>query len=458
MPIVSIYKTYHSKTDIVKSSISNKEIWSIALPIMLGNMAQTIINFTDTAFLGHLGVVALGASMLAGLFYFVFTTIAAGFAIGIQIIVARRFGEKSYDRIGVIFGHGSIFVLLLGSLLFSILYFFSDHLLLWLIDSSNIYDASLDYIKYRQFGIIFVCFNFLYRALYVGISKTKVITYSTVIMAVVNIILDYCLIFGKCGLPEMGISGAALASLAAEVAAFTFFTSYSYVTLRKREFGLFKIHRLEPELMGRILRISTPTMVQKLLSFGVWFIFFVLIEKMGETATGISSITRSVYMILITPCFAFSTTTNTLVSRIIGEGHYNQVFATVNKVLRNCLLCTIPIVAIVAIFPLQIVSIYTDDIDFARLVIPSIIVICSGTIFQGIGNAYFEAVSGTGNTSAALYLETSILVVYVLFIVAMTNLTTNVELVWTAEILYGALLGIICYLYMKFARWDKKRI
>lgn len=458
MPIVSIYKTYHNKRDIVKSSISNKEIWSIALPIMLGNMAQTIINFTDTAFLGHLGVVALGASMLAGLFYFVFTTIAAGFAIGIQIIVARRFGEKNYDRIGVIFGHGSIFVLLLGSLLFSILYFFSDHLLLWLIDSSNIYDASLDYIKYRQFGIIFVCFNFLYRALYVGISKTKVITYSTVIMAVVNIILDYCLIFGKGGLPEMGISGAALASLAAEVAAFTFFTSYSYVTLRKREFGLFKIHRLEPELMGRILRISTPTMVQKLLSFGVWFIFFVLIEKMGETATGISSITRSVYMILITPCFAFSTTTNTLVSRIIGEGHYNQVFTTVNKVLRNCLLCTIPIVAIVAIFPLQIVSIYTDDIDFARHVIPSIIVICSGTIFQGIGNAYFEAVSGTGNTSAALYLETSILVVYVLFIVAMTNLTTNVELVWTAEILYGALLGIICYLYMKFARWDKKRI
>jgi putative MATE family efflux protein len=458
MPIVSIYKTYHSKRDIVKSSISNKEIWSIALPIMLGNMAQTIINFTDTAFLGHLGVVALGASMLAGLFYFVFTTIAAGFAIGIQIIVARRFGEKSYDRIGVIFGHGSIFVLLLGSLLFSILYFFSDHLLLWLIDSSNIYDASLDYIKYRQFGIIFVCFNFLYRALYVGISKTKVITYSTVIMAVVNIILDYCLIFGKCGLPEMGISGAALASLAAEVAAFTFFTSYSYVTLRKREFGLFKIHRLEPELMGRILRISTPTMAQKLLSFGVWFIFFVLIEKMGETATGISSITRSVYMILVTPCFAFSTTTNTLVSRIIGAGHQDMVFSTINKVIKNCLICTVPLVIIVAIFPVQIASIYTSDLSFAQLTIPSILVICGATLFQGIGNAYFEAVSGTANTSAALYLESVVLVVYVIFIWAATHLTTRVELVWTVEILYGVLIGLLCFLYMKFARWSNKTI
>lgn len=442
----------------MKAKITNREIWSIALPIMLGNMAQTVINFTDTAFLGRLGVIALGASMLAGLFYFVFTTVAAGFAVGIQIIVARRFGEKNYGRIGVIFEHGSLFVLLLGLILFSILYFFSDHLLHLLIDSQNIYEASVDYIKYRQFGIAFVCFNFLYRALYVGISNTKVITYSTVIMAVVNIVLDYCLIFGKFGLPQMGIAGAALASLCAEISAFLFFTLYSYITLGKKNLGMFKIYPLESELMGRILRISTPTMIQKLCSFGVWFVFFIMIEKMGETATGISSIVRSVYMILITPCFAFSTTTNTLVSRIIGEGHKEQVFPVIGKVLKNCLLCTIPVVALVSIFPVQIAGIYTDDLALAQLVVPSILVICSGTIFQGIGNAYFEAVSGTGNTSAALYLESAVLVIYVLFVYAMTHLSTRVELVWTAEILYGALLGILCYIYMKFARWDKKRI
>ena len=228
-----------------------------------------------------------------------FTTIAMGFAIGIQIIIARRYGEGNYKRIGVIFEHGSLFVMILGLLLLSVLYFFSDRLLLWLIDSDNIYAASLDYIKYRQFGIVFVCFNYLYRALYVGISNTKVITYSTIIMAVVNIVLDYCLIFGRCGFPEMGIGGAALASFCAEVSAFIFFTIYSYVTLRKKEYEMFKLHKLEGELMGRILKVSTPTMVQRLFSFSVWFVFFVLIEKMGETATGISSIVRSVYMILL---------------------------------------------------------------------------------------------------------------------------------------------------------------
>ena len=442
----------------MKAQITNKEIWSIALPIMLGNMAQTIINFTDTAFLGHLGVIALGASMLAGLFYFVFTTIAAGFAIGIQIIIARRFGEGNHKRIGIIFEHGSIVVFILGLILFSVLYFFSDTLLLRIIDSPNIYNASLDYIKYRQFGIIFVCFNFLYRGLYVGISNTKAITYSTITMAIVNIFLDYCLIFGNFGFPDMGIGGAALASLCAEISAFAFFTVYSYITLRKKDYGIFQVHKLESELMGRILKLATPTMIQKLFSFSVWFVFFIMIEKMGETATGISSIVRSIYMILITPCFAFATTTNTVVSRTIGEGHANQVYSTVFKILKNCLICTVPIVILVAIFPMQIVKIYTDDLDFAKLVIPSIFVICSGTIFQAIGNAYFEAVSGTGNTSAALYLETIVLVVYVAFVWLISNIATSVEWVWTAEILYGSLLGIMCILYMKFAKWNKKKV
>lgn len=442
----------------MKAQITNKEIWSIAIPIMLGNLAQTIINFTDTAFVGHLGVIELGASMLAGLFYFVFTTVATGFAIGVQIIIARRFGEGKNERVGVIFEHGSLFVLLLGTILFSILHFFSDSLLGWLIDSPNIYASAIDYIKYRQFGIIFVCFNFLFRGLYVGISNTKAITFSTIIMAIVNIILDYCLIFGKFGFPEMGIAGAALASFCAEVSAFIFFIVYSYITLRNKDFGMFKIHKLESELMRRILKVATPTMIQKLFSFGVWFIFFIMIEKLGETAAGISSIVRSIYMILVTPCFAFATTTNTLVSRTIGAGHPEQVFNTITKIIKNCILCTLPIIAVLAIIPAQVASIYTDDLNLAQLVIPSIYVICISAIFQVIGNSYFEAVSGTGNTSAALYLEAIILVIYTIYIWLITRVTTDVQWVWTAEIIYGGLLAIACYLYMKTAKWNEKKI
>lgn len=442
----------------MKTSISTKEIWRIAIPIMIGNLAQTLITFTDTAFLGHLGVVALGASMMAGLFYFVFTTMAMGFAIGIQIIVARRFGERQYEKIGSIFQHGAFFIFLFGIILFMIMRIFSSSLLDFIVDSENIYAGAMEYMSYRQYGIIFVCFNYLYRSLYVGLSNTKVITFSTIIMATVNIIMDYALIFGKFGLPEMGIGGAALASFMAEVTATVFFTLYTYIALGKKNYGLFKRHRFDKDLTFNIFKIAGPTMFQKLFSFSAWFIFFILVEKMGEEAIGVSSIVRSVYMIMFIPVFGFLSTSNTLTSRIIGAGHAGEVMNTLYKVTLNCILCCIPFIIICAVFPMSVMKIYTEDLTLAHLAIPSIYVICGAIAFQAVGSIFFEAVSGTGSTNAALWLEFGILLIYIGFIWMMTHLTTKVELVWTCEYVYGGLIALVSYLYVKYANWQKKII
>lgn len=442
----------------MKTSISTKEIWRIAVPIMIGNLAQTLITFTDTAFLGHLGIVALGSSMMAGMYYFVFTTMAMGLAIGIQIIIARRFGAKEYNKIGSIFQHGAASILIFGLLLFAIMRIFSGSLLDFIIESDGIYTGAMEYIGFRQFGIVFVCFNYLFRALYTGLSNTKVITYSTIIMAAVNIILDYCLIFGKFGFPEMGIGGAALASLIAEVTATTFFFVYTYIKLGKREYELFKPHGYDKELAGNIVRIATPTMFQKLFSFTTWFIFFILVEKMGEEAIGISSIARSVYMILFIPVFGFLATSNTLTSRIIGAGHADEVMATLFKIIFNCILCCIPLILVCVFFPTAVMSIYTDDMALASAAIPSIFVICGAIIFQALGAVSFEAVSGTGKTNAALWLEFGILLLYIAYIWMLTNITTHVEWVWTCEYIYGGLLAIVSILYIKFANWKKLKI
>lgn len=442
----------------MRTSISTREIWRIAVPIMIGNLAQTLITFTDTAFLGHLGVVALGASMMAGLFYFVFTTMAMGFAVGIQIIVARRFGERQYEKIGGIFQHGALFIFLFGIVLFLIMNTFTGKLLNFIIDSQNIYAGAMEYMNYRQYGIIFVCFNYLYRSLYVGLSNTKVITFSTIIMATVNIVMDYALIFGELGLPEMGIGGAALASFMAEVTATIFFTIYTYIALGKKNYGLFRRHRFDKDLTFNIFKIAGPTMFQKLFSFSAWFIFFIFVEKMGEEAIGVSSIVRSVYMIMFIPVFGFLATSNTLTSRIIGAGRPGEVMPTLYKVTLNCFLCCIPFIVVCAAFPMTVMRIYTEDLALAQLAIPSIYVICGAIAFQAVGSIFFEAVSGTGNTNAALWLEFGILLIYIGYIWMMTHTATNVALVWTCEYVYGALIAFVSYLYVKYANWQRKRI
>ena len=158
----------------MKTIITNKTIWNIAYPIILGSLAQTLITLTDTAFLGRVSEIALGASAMAGIYYYVFSTLAWGFSIGIQIIVARRLGEGKLNRIGVVFEHGLCFVFLLSTTLFLVQRYYSDILLGASIQSPNIYAAAMEYMSYRHYGIIFVCFNFLFRALYIGLSNTKI--------------------------------------------------------------------------------------------------------------------------------------------------------------------------------------------------------------------------------------------------------------------------------------------
>jgi putative MATE family efflux protein len=441
----------------MKTSITNREIWRIAYPIMLGNLAQTIITFTDTAFLGHLGTNELSASMMAGLYYYVFTTLAMGFAVGIQIFIARRYGEGDFKKIGVVFQHGALFVLGLGILLFSILFFFSHRLLHVIIESESIYASASEYLRFRQFGIMFVVFNFLFRSFYVGISSTRVITYSTLIMAVVNIFFDWALIFGHAGLPEMGIGGAALASLLAEITAFFFFWIYTYFKVPHEEYGMFRWHKWQPDLMGSILKVSFPSMIQRLFSFGTWFIFFVMIEKMGEMAIGISSVVRSTYMILIIPCFAFAATANTLTSRIIGEGKSKEVMSVLWKVVKNSVLCASVLAVVTFIMPQLVLHIYTEDMALAQAAVPSVYVIAVATMLGAVAMVFFEAVSGTGNTSAAMALEFGVLIVYIVYVYLMSK-TSSVAGVWTAECLYNLLIGTISFVYIRKADWGRKRI
>ena len=130
----------------MKTIITNQTIWNIAYPIILGSLAQTLITLTDTAFLGRVSEVALGASAMAGIYYYVFSTLAWGFSIGIQIIVARRLGEGKLNRIGVVFEHGLCFVFLLSMTLFLIQRYYSDVLLGASIQSPNIYAAAMEYM------------------------------------------------------------------------------------------------------------------------------------------------------------------------------------------------------------------------------------------------------------------------------------------------------------------------
>ena len=139
----------------MKSSITYKRIWNVAYPIILGSIAQNLINFTDTAFLGRVGEVALGASALGGIFYLAIIMLGLGFGTGAQIIIARRFGEKEFKKIGPIVDHSAVFLLLLAVVVFALLQYGTAGILKNAVQSEAIFRETLAYLEIRSFGVFF---------------------------------------------------------------------------------------------------------------------------------------------------------------------------------------------------------------------------------------------------------------------------------------------------------------
>jgi len=438
---------------------TNKDIWNVSYPILLALLAQNVINVTDTAFLGHVGEVELGASAMGGLLYICIFTVAFGFSTGSQIMIARRNGEGRFRDVGPVMMQGCLFLLAAAAVLFALCQWSMPVVVRMLISSDGIYDATCEFLYWRMFGFFFSFVNVMFRALYVGITRTKVLTINAIVMALVNVFLDYALIFGHFGLPEMGLKGAAIASVMAEASSFIFGMLYTWFYVDLKKYGLNRWPQWDSVLLGRILGISCFTMVQYFMSMVTWFVFFMAVERLGQRELAIANIIRSIYIVLLIPVQALSTAANTLVSNLIGAGGVAGVMRLLKRMAKVSLIIVAVCVALMVFFPKLFLSVYTDEAVLLSESVPSLYVVGVAMLIASVANIYFNGISGTGNTQAALWLESVTLVVYSIYVFCIGWWAqAPVFICFTAEIVYYVILFITSLIYLKKAKWQNKKI
>lgn len=220
--------------------ISYKHICKITIPVLVSLLVEYLIGFTDTAYLGRVGETELAASALAGTYYMIIYMIGFGFSIGAQILIARYNGSRQYSRTGEVFTQGTIFLLLVATLLFTLSYLYSPVVLRFLIDSEQVYLATISYLNWRIYGFFFSFIIVMFRAFFIGTVNTKILTINSIVMVLTNIILNYILIFGKLGFPALGIAGAAIASSISEAVAVIFFLVYTRLQIDDQKYCLFQ--------------------------------------------------------------------------------------------------------------------------------------------------------------------------------------------------------------------------
>ena len=438
---------------------SNKNIFKITYPIFLTFLAQNIINVTNTAFLGRIGEIELGASAIGGVLYFAIFMIGFGFSQGAQILIGRRNGEKNYTQIGPIFNNSLLFNLLLSTLIFGLSIKGVPAIMKFLVTSDHIYKSSVQYMNWRIYGFFFAYMTVVFRSFYVGITQTRILTTSAFLMAITNIFFDYTLIFGHFGFPRLGIEGAGISSVISEIVTLFYMIWHTIYRTDMKLYGLFEFRKVEIKTILTILNLSIFIMFQYFISISTWFMFFIFIERMGEQPLAVSNIGRSMYTLLMIPGTALATSANTLVSNLIGAGQKEEVMPFVRKVIGIALLIALPMALLTYFFPETLARIYTDDASLIAACIPVMKVVSIAILFCAVGMLIFNAVSGTGNTRTAFVIEFLTLFFYLSFVYYTAIVHPYpVAVVWMSEFVYWTIIGGLGYIYLLKGNWRKKNI
>ena len=297
----------------MQTKYTYKQIWLIAYPILISLLMEQMIGMTDTAFLGRVGEVELGASAIAGVFYMVIFMVAFGFSIGAQILIARRNGERQYKEIGDLFYQGIYFQVGMATVMFLLSYCFSPIILKRIVASEHIYEAATSYLHWRVFGAFFSFSAVMFRAFFLGTTQTKTLTLNSIVMVLSNVVFNYILIFGKFGFPALGIAGAAIGSSLAELVSLLFFILYTRSRIDCCKYGLDRIPKFRLDVLKRMLNVSFWTMIQNFFSLSTWFLFFLYVEHLGERSLAVTTLSA------MCPAYCYGTHGVCLYLRFTGQ-------------------------------------------------------------------------------------------------------------------------------------------
>ncbi|MCB0632921.1 MAG: MATE family efflux transporter [Saprospiraceae bacterium] len=423
---------------------------------MLGSAAQNVIALSDSVFLYHLSEQDFAAIGFVGVFYLVISAIGYGFSRGGQLLIARRMGAMEPEKVGHIFYSMVYYELALAIVMFLFMQYGCYYFFSLFIDSDIIFYKSLEYLEYRSWGVFFSYIGVAVIALYTGVARTGFILIDTIVLAVVNIALDYGLVFGHWGLPQMGIAGAGLASTTAEVVAFIVFAVFIIFDKHARMYHLFHLPKVDLKLIRKQYRLSFPIVAQAFVGLGSWFVFFGIVENLGERELAITNLVRMIYLILSIPCWGFSSGVNTIVSNFIGQRKRQAVVPLIWKTAKISLFTTMVITLPVVMFPHFFLYplLGSEDMSLITEAQPIfwVLVLILGSF--SIGGVFFNGLVGTGATYYGLKIQFWCAVFYLIYIYVEVNYTSGgLPWAWASEIFYWIVMIILSYRFLSSKQW-----
>ncbi|MGB7978891.1 MAG: MATE family efflux transporter [Chlamydiales bacterium] len=422
---------------------------------MISTLASLFMIFTDRIFLAHYSIDALNASVNAGTFAWALMAGIGMVTAMSEVFVAQYNGAKHYKRLGIPVWQMIWFALL------SVFFFFP--VAVWgapaVFGGDRYADLEIQYFRWLMaFGPSYALMM-AFSGFFIGRGKTKVMIWLAIIANLINIALDWALIFGVKGwIPEMGIQGAAIATCLGYLFESIVLGSLFMRKENRDRFGA--AHwRFNGSEMRKCCRIGFPQGIFYALEVFGWSVFYWMMTDLGETHITISSICQSFTIFLSFFCDGLSRGAAAVAGNFIGSGRYHLV----RKVLKSGLVLlaafSLATSLILVVDPLDTVRLlFIQNPDAALQASLKTCMICSFiyVFFDGLRWVFSGLLIAAGDTLFLLIAGSLSVWVFLLaplyFIVVKQNLP--VEYAWGLTVFYAALFALIYWIRFRRGSWQ----
>jgi MATE family multidrug resistance protein len=265
----------------------------LAYPIIIGMLGHTVVGIVDNIMVGQLGPKELAAASLGNSFIFIAMSVGIGFSTAITPIVAEADGEKSIEKGRGAFHNGLFLCTLLGVILF-LLIFFAKPLIAFMGQPAEVVELAKPYLDIVAFSLIPLIMFQAYKQFADGKSDTKYSMWATIIGNIVNVIINYFLIFGIWIFPAMGIVGAAIGTITARIVMLAFM---HYVMVKKPKFHpyfeKFSWEEIQKSTIKKIINLGTPSALQMFFEVALFTGAIWLCGMIGTTSQAANQIALS---------------------------------------------------------------------------------------------------------------------------------------------------------------------
>ncbi|MBT3320425.1 MAG: MATE family efflux transporter [Clostridia bacterium] len=377
--------SFGKKIDATSGNLT-KILWKMAWPLIIINLIQVLYNFADTFWVGQLedSANAIAAVSTSFSIIFVMVSLAIGLNIATATLVSMYFGAKDNKNLEASCFTAIILIGVLAVILAAVGLIFREQLLALINTPPEIYDYALEYYSIIMFGMFFAFMFYVLSGILRGVGDVVTPMIAGVASGLLNMVLDPFLIFGWGPFPEMGVSGAALATIIAR--ALVFFYLVWYIFSGRHHIKLhIKDAKVHWHLAKKMVKIAIPASISQVFLTLSGFMLFARVNMFGAVASSAYSLGSRIDSLLFLPSISFSQATATIVGQNIGAEKKHRARKASILAIIQCGIISFVISTLLMFFPTAIF-----DLLFAKAGAPVLLLARDYVMIISFGYAFLS--------------------------------------------------------------------